>query len=104
MRTVSVVFILAGLMVMAGLVIRGCDRSLSFSTTYNNTVSTTTPGATVSLEKHAGLAWQAMNDVESLVVWAVVGGGLLLAGAVVAILVGSGRDDRRHSLPRGENR
>lgn len=49
---------------------------------YANTISTTTPAATVSLKEHADLAQAAARDVDSLGLQALLGGALAIAGTI----------------------
>jgi hypothetical protein len=85
MRAAGLLLGLASVALLTRVAWIGCwDRSTFYDTKYANTISTTTPGATVSLAEHADLARSATRDVESLGLQSLLGAVLALVGTVVS--------------------
>jgi putative addiction module CopG family antidote len=85
MRITGLILILAAVTLLLRVAWVGCwDRSLFYDTKYENTLSTTTPGATVPLKDHALLAQSARRDVNSLGLQALTGAVLALVGATIS--------------------
>lgn len=85
MRVTGLILSLAAVALLMRAAWVGCwERSMYYNMKYANTISTTTPGATVSLKDHADVAQAAARDVDSLGLQALLGGALALAGTVVS--------------------
>ena len=91
MRATGIILCVAAACLLIGISFRGCDRSMYYETKHSNTVSTTTPGATVSLSTHAELAQEAMRDVESMSLRALSAAGLMLVGTLLVLIDGGHR-------------
>lgn len=84
MRIAGLIISLASVVLLVRVAWIGWQRSSFYDAKYWNTISTTTPGATVSLAEHADLAQKAMHDADSLGLQASIGAALALCGAVVS--------------------